>query len=292
MKKEFNAKATTVDLATEQALILAKNELGTTPFSYDIQVIETPKKKLFGGYKGDAVVKLIATYEEPVEVEEQKSLTKLDVALSYIDEILKNMNLKTVTYTVEQTGETVKITLDGDEIGVLIGHHGETLDALQYLVALSCNRIEGDYFRITIDGGNYRKKREETLKQLAIKISEKVKRTGRSQMLEPMNPYERRLIHAVISEIEGVFSKSKGEDPNRRIIILSERPSRAPYNKGGRGDGFSKNRNNDGERRTQPYQRRSDKPTVEQLLKKDNRATKTEFNDNAVDAKLYSKIDI
>lgn len=287
MKKEFTANAATEEVAIELALEQAKNDLGDIQFTHTVEVIELPKKKLFGGFKGEAIVKVIAEYDE-----EQNTKSKLDVALEYIDGILKDMQLTGVTYKVEHSDENVKITLDGEEIGVLIGHHGETLDALQYLVALSCNRVPGNYFRITIDGGNYRDKREETLKQLATKISEKVKRTGRSQMLEPMNPYERRLIHSVISEIEGVFSKSKGEDPNRRVIILSERPARPPF-KGDRKDGFNKPRPNNNVGKPAPtYQRRPEKPTIEQLLKKDNRETKTEFNDNAVDAQLYSKIDI
>lgn len=288
MIKEFTITAATVEVATALAIEEAKKELGDKAFTHTVEVIETPKKKLFGGFKGEAVIKLIVECEEDVE---EKS--KLDVALEYIDSILKEMKLSTVTYKVEKTEENVRITLDGEEIGVLIGHHGETLDALQYLVALSCNRVAGNYFRITIDGGNYREKREETLKMLATKISDKVKRTGRSQMLEPMNPYERRLIHSVISEIEGVFSKSKGEDPNRRVIILSERPSRPPFNKGERKEGAYNNKPRPASPANKPaYQRRPDKPTIEQLLKNDNRETKTEFNDNAVDAKLYSKIDI
>ncbi|MDE6103981.1 MAG: single-stranded DNA-binding protein, partial [Oscillospiraceae bacterium] len=108
----------------------------------------------------------------------------------------------------------------------VIGRRGETLDALQYLSSLVANRIEGDYIRISLDSCGYREKREETLKSLAERISEKVLKNGRSTVLEPMNPYERRIIHSVVSKIDGVNSKSIGEEPYRKIVISSDNPKK------------------------------------------------------------------
>jgi spoIIIJ-associated protein len=213
------------------------------------------------------------------------------------------MELNDIRYTVkEEEGDNVTFTFEGEDIGVLIGHHGETLDSLQYLVGLASNRRkEGNYCRITLDGGSYREKRAETLKELAKKIGEKVKRTGRSQMLEPMNPYERRIIHAVVSEIPGVYSKSKGEDPNRRVIIISENPRPNHYgNKRGNGGNRRQGQGNSnyrgqGQRSGGYTKTRSNKPTIEQMLKEDkdyvNRTSKQK-NDDQLDAKLFSKIEL
>ena len=132
------------------------------------------------------------------------------------------MDIHEVEQVVEQSPEGATITLKGADLGVIIGRRGETLDALQYLVSLCCNKLGGDYYRITVDCGNFREKREQTLKELAAKIARTVSKTGRSCTLEPMNPYERRIIHSVISETEGVTSKSIGEEPHRKVVISSE----------------------------------------------------------------------
>lgn len=293
MNQEFIGKSSSVELAQEDAVNQAKTVLGDIPFTTTFETMEEPKKGFLGiGKKGNAVVKLIVSYEQPEE-----EVSRKDAAKQYLDDILAAMGLTQISYSItEEEGDNVTFTFEGEDIGVLIGHHGETLDALQYLVGLASNRRkEGTYCRITLDGGSYREKRTETLQELARKIGEKVKRTGRSQMLEPMNPYERRIIHAVISEIPGVYSKSKGEDPNRRVIIISENPK--PYagkrdgngRRGGQGGGYR------GGQRSGGYSRpRSNKPTIEQMLKEDkdyvNRTTKK--NDDQMDAKLFSKIEL
>lgn len=293
MNQEYIGKASSVDLAKEEALKQAKEALGEIVFTTAYEILEEPKKGFLGiGKKGNAVVKLTVSYEEPV-VEPSREET----AKQYLDDILAAMGLKDIAYTIkEEEGDNVTFTFEGEDIGVLIGHHGETLDALQYLVGLASNRRkEGTYCRITLDGGSYREKRAETLQELARKIGEKVKRTGRSQMLEPMNPYERRIIHAVISEIPGVYSKSKGEDPNRRVIIISENPK--PYgNKRGNNRRDQQGGGNYRGQRSGGYTRtRSNKPTIEQMLKEDkdyvNRTSKQK-NDDQLDAKLFSKIEL
>ena len=129
------------------------------------------------------------------------------------------------------TANGVRFTLSGPDLGVVIGRRGETLDALQYLSGLVANRMEGDYLRITIDSGNYREKRERTLEALARKLALQAVRTGKSQTLEPMNPYERRIIHAAVSQVRGATSSSIGEEPNRRVVIKSTLPG--PRSEGG-----------------------------------------------------------
>lgn len=113
------------------------------------------------------------------------------------------------------------INVEGGGLGVMIGRRGETLDALQYLSGLVANRMEGEYLRITLDCGDYRTKRKSTLETLAKRLSSQVAKNGTSKTLEPMNPFERRIIHATVSEIEGVSSTSVGEEPNRRVVITA-----------------------------------------------------------------------
>ncbi len=154
---------------------------------------------------------------------------KIQIACSYVKKVLLEMGID-AKVTAAQTENGLVIRLAGEGLGVVIGRRGETLDALQYLTGLVTNRYEGDYLRVTIDTGNYREKRERTLQQLARKISISALRTGRSSMLEPMNPYERRIIHAAVSQIDGVTSSSIGEEPNRRVVIspvnMKPRPPR------------------------------------------------------------------
>ncbi len=168
---------------------------------------------------------------------------KVDCAIAYLKSIFAEMGLETVEIKATAIRDGAVLTLSGEGLGVLIGRRGETLDALQYLAGLVANRLEGDYFRITIDSGNYRQKRERTLEQLARKLSGQVLKNGRSVTLEPMNPYERRIIHATVQTIEGVTSASTGEEPNRRVVISSTNPRRrAPQKDGGNRSGSSGNR--------------------------------------------------
>jgi spoIIIJ-associated protein len=115
---------------------------------------------------------------------------------------------------------SIKINLDGPNVGILIGHRGETLDALQYLVSLIINKDHNeDYKRVILDTENYRLKREETLKRLASRLAYKVKSTGKYVKLEPMNPYERRIIHSALQNNEDITTYSEGEEPFRRVVI-------------------------------------------------------------------------
>lgn len=158
-------------------------------------------------------------------------------AEEYIKEVLTAFGLKAeLVSSYEYGGYCINIT--GDGLGAIIGRRGETLDAIQYLAGLVANRGEGDYLRLTVDCGNYRFKRKDTLESLAKKLANQVIKTDVSKTLEPMNPFERRIIHATVSEIEGVSSASIGEEPNRRVVITSPtaRPARSGYHSGPRDD--------------------------------------------------------
>ncbi|MCL2580318.1 MAG: Jag N-terminal domain-containing protein [Oscillospiraceae bacterium] len=158
--------------------------------------------------------------------EEMKA--KADLAGRYLLDILKQIDLPHATIDPVWDEGGVCLCIKGDGLGIIIGRRGDTLDALQYLAALVANRIDGDYLRITVDCGDYRLKRKSTLEALARKLSSQVLKTDTSKTLEPMNPFERRIIHATVSTIEGVSSASIGDEPNRRVIITS------PNAKGGR----------------------------------------------------------
>ena len=173
--------------------------------------------------------------EEPVKEIPQE---KLDICKAFLTKILKAMDIDcTVDVRVDNGGIFAEIDSKGS--GTIIGRRGETLDSLQYLTSLVINRTEGDYIRITLDSCGYREKRTETLKKIAEKKNHKVLKSGRATTLEPMNPYERRVIHSTVAKVEGVKSKSVGEEPYRKVVISSENPRRNDrYRKGGgRGHG-------------------------------------------------------
>ncbi len=144
-------------------------------------------------------------------------------AYKYLSDILVKLGCENVTATICDVEGGSKIVLEGnDALGMIIGHRGETLDALQYLASLVANENGGGYYRVVIDIGNYRERRANTLEGLAKRTAGQVLRTGRSRSLEPMNPYERRIIHTAVQNIEGVTSTSIGEGANRRVVIVPE----------------------------------------------------------------------
>lgn len=142
-------------------------------------------------------------------------------AIAYLNAILKNLGCENVEIKAAVRENGALIILDGEGLGVVIGHRGETLDALQHLVSLAANN-SGGYFKVTLNIGDYREKREQTLVSLAQRVAEQVKRNSRNRALEPMSAYERRIIHTAVQEIEGVSSASIGEGKNRRVVIFPE----------------------------------------------------------------------
>ena len=215
---------------------------------------------------------------------------KVKLARDYITSILRAMDVD-VTFTVYQNETGAVLNIDSNNNGTIIGRRGETLDALQYLCSIIANKGDKDYFRITIDCLGYRSKRKDSLEQLAAKVAKSVLRTGRSQPLEPMNPYERRVIHSAISKIEGVSSRSVGEEPYRKIIISSNNPR--PNNRrrnndrrdgGRRGDNRRNNRNRD---REVSMERRS--VDLSTSFEKDYKRPKPE---DTMEGGLYGKIEL
>ena len=159
--------------------------------------------------------------EVPIVVEEN---AKVKAAVEYLQEVIAKMGVENVTFSAVQKGEATIIRLDGEHLGALIGRRGETMESLSYLASLVANRLEGDYIKLGLDVAGYRDKRESDLTALAQRIGAKVRKTGRSFAMEPMNPYERRIIHSAISKMEGVRSESKGEGRDRRVVIYSTAP--------------------------------------------------------------------
>ena len=159
--------------------------------------------------------------EVPINIEEN---AKVKAAVDYLKEVIALMGVENVTFSAVQKGEATIIRLDGEKLGALIGRRGETMESLSYLASLVANRLEGDYIKLGLDVAGYRDKRESDLTALAQRIGTKVRKTGRSFAMEPMNPYERRIIHSAIGKMEGVRSESKGEGRDRRVVIYSTAP--------------------------------------------------------------------
>ena len=184
--------------------------------------------------------------EVPINIEENN---KVKAAVDYLKEVITRMGVSDVTFSAVQKGEATIIRLDGEKLGALIGRRGETMESLSYLASLVANRLEGDYIKLGLDVAGYRDKRESDLTALAQRIGTKVRKTGRSFAMEPMNPYERRIIHSAIGKMEGVRSESKGEGRDRRVVIYSTAPDAQTDNTYGerrpRGNG---RRNNGGYR--------------------------------------------
>lgn len=208
MKKQVTISAKNVKLAVEQAVreLGAPNEDAIT-----YTVVEKEKKGLFG--IGFVPATITATYGRD----------GLDIALDFLRRIFDDMQIE-ATIDVKDCDNADKLILvDGKDVGVLIGHHGETLDSIQYLVNLAANRKEEgekrEFVKLNVDIEGYRAKREETLRSLARRMADKVLKYKKSVMLEPMNPYERRIIHSEVQNIKGVSTNSIGSENNRKVVI-------------------------------------------------------------------------
>ena len=278
--REYVATAKTVEEAIQlgcEALSVDRDDLGV---SYEI--LEMPQKTGFLGLKvTPAKVKVTvetadtepettpaapvaAAEPEPAPAEEAaeqpaaedaapaEAETPLDIAadprlqaaVDYLTPIFHLMGVKEFTFTAGKKGEATILHVEGAHLGALIGRRGETMESLSYLASLVANRLEGDYIKLGLDVAGYRDKRESDLTALAQRIGAKVRKTGRSFAMEPMNPYERRIIHSAIGKMEGVRSESKGEGRDRRVVIYSTAPDAQTENtygerrpRGGRGNG-------------------------------------------------------
>lgn len=208
MKKEIIVTGKTV----EDALATAVAELGAPGVeSLEYTVLEEPKKGIFG--IGAAPAKLEVSY----------TMKGADIALEFVKNVIADMGIEAEAVMCDGENDDKLISIDGDGSGILIGHHGETLDSLQYLANLAANKkVAGqkrEYVRITLDAEGYRAKREEALRALARRMADKVLKYKKSVMLEPMNPYERRIIHSEVQKIDGVSTNSIGSENNRKVVM-------------------------------------------------------------------------
>lgn len=324
MEKEFKAK--TVD----EAKALAAHEFGIPADELDIEILEQPKKSLFGGLKGEARIKVI--YEEaapaetapeaqeaeeaPAPAEEAASASfededapesalpedfdinaslKVKAAVEYLTDVLHALKLENFTITPVKRDGNVVLDISGEKLGVVIGKRGETLDAIQYLTILASNRTEESYCRISIDCNGYRDKRRETLETLARRTSAKVIKQGRKIALEPMNPYERRIIHSCVAEIEGVSSHSTGTEPYRKVVIYADKPKFDNRRRGGRdrsrGDASARSY-----KQSSGFSTSFEREYKRRVYEPDENADAGEFSKEAVDAErsatLYGKIEL
>lgn len=211
--KEFTAK--TVDEAITSAML----DLGTTIENLEYEVIE----KETSGFLG--------MFGKPARIRVRVKLTIENQAKKFLDEVFQAMGIEAsaeVVYDAESSNMDVNI--DGDEMGVLIGKRGQTLDSLQYLVSLVVNKNSENYIKVKLDTENYRARRKETLENLAKNIAFRVKRTRKPVTLEPMNPYERRIIHSALQNDKFVETYSEGEEPYRKVVINLKKSIREPRN--------------------------------------------------------------
>lgn len=326
MEKIYSAKL--LEDAKEQAYKEFEAE-GADRDEIEITILEQPVKKLFGT-KGEYRIKaewkpvevdvksVFAASSEAVKeetpdftstaAEETESAqntpsndendpaltcAKIQRATAYLNDVLNKLGIQDFTITPVKKGETVVLDIEGSDLGVIIGRRGETLDALQYLTILAGNRGEENYCRLSIDCCGYREKRRDALETLAVKTSKKVLKAGRRITLEPMNPYERRIIHSKVAEIEGVSSRSMGEEPFRKVVISANEPHRGPRrnNNGAR--------NNGGGYYTDSYKRSSGFSTSfeREYKRKDAPALEpAEYSDETVELEksvsLYGKIEL
>ncbi len=234
MTREAVAQGATIP----EAFANACRELGVDTTEAEIEVLEEPTKKTFGLFGGRPAK--VRAYIVEEEKEEEPQLQSQDqpqpqsqpetasgkdpaaAAAAYLKSILREMGLSDATVDIEREEAGAALRLNGVDSGFIIGHRGETLDSLQYLASLVANHVEDSYYRVTLDVGNYREKRKETLETLGKKMAVRAVKSGRNSSLEPMNPYERRIIHTAVQSVEGAKSWSEGEDLNRHVVIGPE----------------------------------------------------------------------
>jgi len=199
----FTAK--TVESAVEEAA----QKLGIAAEKLSYEILEEGKKGLFGSKDAKIRVTLGA---------------KVERVKKFMTDIVQSFPLESVEVSVLEDDGNIKIELSGEDASYLIGRRGETLNSLQYLAGLVANNGEEKYSRVSLNINGYREKREKTLQALAKRLANQALKTGRSVTLEPMAPYERRIIHATVQGVEGVSSSSIGDEPNRRVVITSDNP--------------------------------------------------------------------
>ncbi len=192
----------------DEALMQASVELGVPSTDLEYEVVSEETKGFLG------------IGSKPCIIKARRKKTFIDEIREYLESLFKAMDIQTeIQMEFDETENVLSINLEGPEMGILIGKRGQTLDALQYIISLAVNKKSESYIRVKLDTENYRARRKETLENLAKNIAFKVKRSKRSFALEPMNPYERRIIHATLQNDKYVSTRSEGEEPYRKVIV-------------------------------------------------------------------------
>ncbi len=204
--REFTGK--TVDDAITEALVA----FGTTSDKIEYEVVEEGSSGLLGLFSKNAVIK--ARCKD----------TLADKVNAFITEVLNKMEMPAdAEIAIDEEEKVININLVGEDTGDLIGKRGATLDSLQYLISIVVNKDSEDYYRVKLDTKEFRERRQKTLENLAKNVASKVKKTRRKVVLDPMNPYERRVIHSYLQADKNVTTKSEGEEPNRRVVVFYKR---------------------------------------------------------------------
>lgn len=197
----------------EEALTNALVKLETTSDKVEYEVVEKGSSGILGIFNS-----------KPAKILVWKKATMEDNVKDFLNDVFNAMELKVeIEMSVNEDDETIEINLIGDDMGILIGKRGQTLDSLQYLVSLVANKERDKYYRVKLDTENYRERRKATLESLAKNIAYKVKRTRKPVYLEPMNPYERRIIHSVLQNDKYVSTRSEGEEPFRHVVVFMKK---------------------------------------------------------------------
>ncbi len=257
MKREAIATGNTTDQAKENACKM----LNVDPLDerIEFEILEMQSKKVLGIFGGRPAKVKITLKQEPDQIAEE-----------FLSEIIKLMGLEDITLSSTKENDVINIDVEGEDVGFIIGRRGETLDALQYLACLVTNRVDSSYSRVCINTGDYREKREKTLENLGRRLAIKVAKTGKKCALEPMNPYERRIIHTSVQKINGAISYSEGENLSRHVVIAPDPNSKRNYSKGGR----------------KPYKKNSSGRPKKQTIDADRKP----INEGS-DVALYGRID-
>lgn len=201
--KSVKSSGKTID----EAILMAVAQLGVQREKLDIRVIQQPEKGILG---------FIGNKEAKIEASIKKTIG--EHAKEFLMQLIEKLGMDAIVQ-IKETNDKVYINLKGKDMGLLIGYRGETLDSVQYLTSLVVNKDNDEYKRIIIDTENYRSKREETLKRLAKRLAGKVQRSKKKVVLEPMNPYERRIIHSALQSDPYINTFSEGQEPYRKVVI-------------------------------------------------------------------------
>ena len=234
----------------EEAISKALRELNLAREQVSVEVLERAKSGFLGIGGSPAKIRVSHEYKE----------TKQENLESFLSGLFVHMNVEAQINTVVKEDGSMAVDLVGDNIGALIGHRGETLDAIQHLANYAVNNGSNDRVKINIDAENYRAKREEALQKLAVKVAGKVVKYRRNVTLEPMNAYERHVIHTSLQEVNGVTTYSTGTEPNRRVVVAYERTG-----KGGQG-GYQKRSGGERRPKAQAPERKATKEEINEYI--------------------------